>query len=91
MQIHTINEQPAPTMYVCMAPGCRARAHDASLAHVHDYDEATRKHMAAEAAAVAKKTIPQTLVHCGRAGCLASPYPQSTTEHVHEYPEGSKS
>jgi hypothetical protein len=82
--------EPTTTMYVCMAPGCRARGHDASLAHVHDYTDATRAYLEAEAAAVAKRKIPQTLVHCGRAGCLASPYPQSVQQHVHEFASTKK-
>jgi hypothetical protein len=72
---------PEPTTFHCATPGCTTRAHDARDEHVHTFNDATRKYLEAEAAAVAKRTVPQTLFHCSRPGCDTSPHSQAIT-HV---------
>jgi hypothetical protein len=73
-----------PTLYQCCAVGCRTRGHDITVAHVHDYDDATREYMAAEAAATAKRAMPVTLVNCMNPSCRTPPHTQDIA-HVHSF------
>jgi hypothetical protein len=78
-----------PTTFHCGTPGCTTPAHDARDAHEHTFNEATRQHMEAEAAAVAKKKVPQTLVNCMRPDCRTDPHGQDIA-HVHTFASNKK-